>query len=468
MQPTVQQQRRAGTRQQPMRIVQWGVSQSSVDNRPFCGGMVQPIALGGSRRSSRPMWPVTSRKPQTKAISRELGEFLRRVGLTQYIPALLSHGFDDMETILLLDEKHMRDLGMGPDQIWKMKQSLAALARRPVATARQIREEEKDEEKDEEGILPAPAESTIPLAPDPLPAGQAGLSAQTVDSVKRSWVAVESLGSEVVAELFYKNLFEVAPTTKELFPIAVRNRHRDWACDEEEDEDDPVNSPALRKLFAKVLDAVGTAVAGLQDITSLVPHLTALGMRHINYNTTDEHFAYGGQALLITLQAGLGELYTPDVEAAWKLVYDFVSATIIAGLKMAREKQEEINFILTKKDDLGRSHRPGSSRASFSTVDDLDRIGDSQALTECSWTPDPQPKADEKATQVCSVRPGCLGLAASKAASSAVTIRSETKTKTISCFEAPMLPRLLHSMCQGLTKNAEAKPRRWNVKGLNA
>merc|ERR1719230_600404 len=122
------------------------------------------------------------------------------------------------------------------------------------------------------------AESTAPLAPDPVPAEQDGLSAQTVDSVKRSWAVVESLGSEVVAELFYKNLFQVAPATKELFPIAVRNRHRDWACGEEENEDDPVDSPALRKLFAKVLDAVGTAVAGLQDVASLVPHLTALGM----------------------------------------------------------------------------------------------------------------------------------------------------------------------------------------------
>lgn len=417
-------------------------------SRPVRRGDMQCVTLGRSRQSPSHFLPVTSQKAQTKAISPELCEFLDEAGLTQYIPALLRHGFDDMETILLLDEKHMRDLGMVPVQIRKCKGSLSALTRR-TASAKQIHGEEMKTQKHEKATFPVPAESTAPV-----PAEKDGLSVQTIDSVKRSWVVVESLGSEVVAELFYKNLFQVAPVTKELFPIAVRNRHRDWACQEEEDEDDPVNSPALRKLFAKVLDAVGTAVAGLQDIASLVPHLTALGMRHINYNTTSEHFAYGGQALLITLRAGLGELYTPDVEAAWKLVYDFVSATIIAGLKMAREKQEEIKLILKRKDDLSYRGRPHSSIGSVTTVDDLDRRSDSDALTVSSWTPEQQSKAVEKEDLEC-LPPGSLLISVPKECPPSVTVHS--KTKTMSCFEAPMLPRLLHSMCQGFATNAKAK-----------
>jgi len=345
-----------------------GEGQSSAPGRPAFGGQLHPVALGSSGRSPRRCWPVGSRKAQTKVISPELCEFLHKAGLMQYVTALLRNGFDDMETILLLDEKNMRDLGMTPGQVWKCKRSLSALTR-PTDSAKQIYGEETKTQKHDQAALPLPAESTAQLAPAPVPAEKAGLSVQTIDSVKKSWAVVESLGIEVVAELFYKNLFQVAPVTKELFPMAVRNRHRDWACEEEEDEDDPVNSPALRKLFAKVLDAVGTAVAGLQDIASLVPHLTALGMRHVNYNTTPEHFAYGGQALLITLRAGLGELYTPDVEAAWKLVYDFVSATLVAGTDMAREKQEEINIILRRKNDLSYKHGRHSSIGSVTTVE---------------------------------------------------------------------------------------------------
>jgi len=158
-----------------------------------------------------------------------------------------------------------------------------------------------------------------------------------------------ALGLENVAEIFYKNLFQVAPVTKQLFPLDVRMRHRDWASPKEEDPDDPTDSPALRKLFCKVLEAVGTAVAGLQDMKSLVPHLTALGMRHINYNMKAEYFAYGGEAVILTLKAGLGELFTKDVELAWGMVYDFVSATIISGLHMAQAREAELKILLAEK-----------------------------------------------------------------------------------------------------------------------
>jgi len=137
--------------------------------------------------------------------------------------------------------------------------------------------------------------------------------------------------------------------TKEVFPLSVRMRHRDWASPKDEDPNDPGDSPALRKLFCKVLEAVGTAVAGLQDMKTLVPHLTALGMRHINYNMKAEYFQYGGQAVLLTLKAGLGDAFTKDVELAWGMVYDFVSAAIVSGLHMAQAREAELKQLMAEK-----------------------------------------------------------------------------------------------------------------------
>ena len=37
------------------------------------------------------------------------------------------------------------------------------------------------------------------------------------------------------------------------------------------------------------------------------------------------------QALLATLEEGLGDHFTDDVKAAWKAVYGVVSSTMIAG-----------------------------------------------------------------------------------------------------------------------------------------
>lgn len=360
----------------------------------------------------------------------ELDEFLRELGLSQYGPALRSHGFDDMETILMINEEHMKDLGMRMGHIMKLKKRLAAWA--PAAP--ELLEEEPEEEVKTYKMAPAPV----------LVSEKVGLSLPVIRSVKQSWTIVESLGTEVVAELFYKNLFKIAPVTKELFPITVRNRHRDWSSKEEEDENDPVNSPALRKLFSKVLDAVGTAVAGLQDMASLVPHLTALGMRHVNYNTDAQHFAYGGQALLLTLRAGLGELYTPDVETAWKLVYDFVSATIVTGLKMAREKQEEINIILQRRGELGgvRSHRTDSSLASVSMDDACSECSTSCRSASKPLLPlairqkEPQPPSGLRLTPQDDA----------KEALAAAHVVAKAQPETVSCLDAPILPMLLQSM----------------------
>ena len=35
-------------------------------------------------------------------------------------------------------------------------------------------------------------------------------------------------------EIMYKHLFKIAPVAKQLFPVSVRNRYRDWSCSEEE------------------------------------------------------------------------------------------------------------------------------------------------------------------------------------------------------------------------------------------
>merc|ERR1712048_1463397 len=120
---------------------------------------------------------------------------------------------------------------------------------------------------------------------------------------------------------------------KKFFTMEVRNRHRDWASTEEELEDDLYNSPAMRRLWGKVVNAVGSAVAGLQDINKLVPQLTSLGMRHVGYGIPEEYFEIGGEALALTLEEGLGDLYTPEVKHAWTMVYGFISATMLNGMR---------------------------------------------------------------------------------------------------------------------------------------
>jgi len=270
-----------------------------------------------------------------------------------------------METLLLLEDEHMRDMGMPIGHALKLKKKLkecepedACPQDRPQdpAISEDVKEHSTDYGKQpSDYVRPAslkvnsPAALAVVPSPQPQPTPGGSLSHEMIDSVKASWILVTDLGLENVAELLYKNLFQVAPVTKEVFPLSVRMRHRDWASPKDEDPNDPGDSPALRKLFCKVLEAVGTAVAGLQDMKTLVPHLTALGMRHINYNMKAEYFQYGGQAVLLTLKAGLGNAFTKDVELAWGMVYDFVSAAIVSGLHMAQAREAELKQLMAEK-----------------------------------------------------------------------------------------------------------------------
>merc|ERR1711988_638228 len=51
------------------------------------------------------------------------------------------------------------------------------------------------------------------------------------------------------------------------------------------------------------------------------------------YGIPEEYFEIGGKALALTLKEGLGDLYTPEVEHAWTMVYGFISATMLNGLR---------------------------------------------------------------------------------------------------------------------------------------
>jgi nitric oxide dioxygenase len=76
-------------------------------------------------------------------------------------------------------------------------------------------------------------------------------------------------------------------------------------------------------------------VGGLDNLEALVPAVEAPGARHATYGTTAAHYAPVGEALLWTLGQGLGDAFTPEVEAAWTKVYGVLAATMQAGAAAA-------------------------------------------------------------------------------------------------------------------------------------
>jgi nitric oxide dioxygenase len=56
---------------------------------------------------------------------------------------------------------------------------------------------------------------------------------------------------------------------------------------------------------------------------------SALAIRHVEYGVKATDYAPVGEALLWTLERGLGEHWTPDVAAAWTAAYTTLSDYMI-------------------------------------------------------------------------------------------------------------------------------------------
>jgi nitric oxide dioxygenase len=76
---------------------------------------------------------------------------------------------------------------------------------------------------------------------------------------------------------------------------------------------------------------IAAAVGGLNSLDKLVPTVKALGARHAGYGVTAGHYGIVGEALLWTLEQGLGEHCTREVRSAWAKIYGVISATMQAG-----------------------------------------------------------------------------------------------------------------------------------------
>jgi hemoglobin-like flavoprotein len=112
---------------------------------------------------------------------------------------------------------------------------------------------------------------------------------------------------EATADLFYGRLFEIAPQVRALFPDDLSEQKR------------------------KLMAMIATAVGGLNKLDALAPTVKALGARHVAYGAKAEHYAVVGEALLWTLERGVGEGFTPEMRSAWAKVYGVLAATMQAG-----------------------------------------------------------------------------------------------------------------------------------------
>jgi nitric oxide dioxygenase len=125
-----------------------------------------------------------------------------------------------------------------------------------------------------------------------------------VDLVQHSFAKVAPM-SEQAAALFYDRLFEIAPEVRPLFRGDQKEQGR------------------------KLMATLAVVVGGLADLAAILPAASALAQRHVAYGVKPGHYAPVGDALLWTLERGLGAQWTPELAAAWSAAYATLSQYMI-------------------------------------------------------------------------------------------------------------------------------------------
>src|SRR5688572_19466764 len=138
---------------------------------------------------------------------------------------------------------------------------------------------------------------------------------EQVAELRRSWQLVAPMADETT-QLFYTRLFELDPSLRTLFHA----------------------EPAVQR--RKLMDALTFVVANADRADELRPMLAALGERHVRYGVRAEHYAVVGEALLWTLDQGLGALRTTEARDAWVATYEFV-ATAMRGVPVAHGEEAQ-------------------------------------------------------------------------------------------------------------------------------
>lgn len=133
------------------------------------------------------------------------------------------------------------------------------------------------------------------------------MTPQQIARVRDSFVRLEPRTAEV-GRAFYATLFELNPAVRGLFPADIDAQAR------------------------KLMEMLGSIVAGLHDPQQLHARFRDLGVRHQAYGVSEEHYDDVGAALLQSLRTALGPDFDADLEEAWATVYaDLAEHMIAAG-----------------------------------------------------------------------------------------------------------------------------------------
>ncbi len=126
-----------------------------------------------------------------------------------------------------------------------------------------------------------------------------------IELVKATWSYVETLDPVIVGGLFYGRLFDIAPEVRSMFRGEIPEQSK------------------------KLISMIGYVISKLDKLEDIIGEVGKLAQRHNSYGVKPEHYAIVGDALIWTLEQGLGEHWNKNARSAWIECYTILSEAMI-------------------------------------------------------------------------------------------------------------------------------------------
>ena len=134
-----------------------------------------------------------------------------------------------------------------------------------------------------------------------------------VKLIKQSWRAFRNIDPAIIGDLFYSKLFSDNPQVKKMFPKDMYQQYN------------------------KLIDMITVIVIRLDNLALITEEIAAMANRHVGYGVKPAHYTLVGDALLWTLEKGLGKDWTAEVKEAWATCYTLLADKMIGASSQTTE-----------------------------------------------------------------------------------------------------------------------------------
>jgi hemoglobin-like flavoprotein len=123
--------------------------------------------------------------------------------------------------------------------------------------------------------------------------------------VKNSWKLFRRMDPQLIGDVFYSRLFQQKPSFRPMFKVSMNEQ------------------------YGKIVDMLSLIIAKLDRLDAVSEDITQLALRHVQYGVRPAYYKIIGDALLWTLEKGLGKDWNEETAQAWATCYKMLSDTMI-------------------------------------------------------------------------------------------------------------------------------------------